>query len=171
MLEDADVRLNTDFFEQRAELTALADKVVYTGPIDRYFDYCYGALAWRSLRFEIEILDQRNYQGNAVVNYTDRETPYPRIIEHKHFNFGQQEKTIITREYPADWSEGDEPYYPVNDDINDALYRRYAALAEAEENVIFGGRLAEYRYYNMDQVIEAALRKASTELISYDVKK
>lgn len=171
MLEDADVRLNTDFFEQRAELTALADKVVYTGPIDRYFDYCYGALAWRSLRFEIEILDQRNYQGNAVVNYTDRETPYTRIIEHKHFNFGQQEKTIITREYPADWSEGDEPYYPVNDDINDALYRRYAALAEAEENVIFGGRLAEYRYYNMDQVIEAALRKASTELISYDVKK
>ena len=135
---------------------ALADKVVYTGTIDSYFDYCFGKLQYRSLRFETEVLDCDNYQGNAVINYTDRETPYTRIIEHKHFEFGTQEKTVITREYPAEWTEGMEPYYPVNDEKNQELYKKYAELAGKEENVIFGGRLAEYRYYDMDKVIESA---------------
>lgn len=166
MLEDADVKLNTDFFEHKEELLAKADKVIYTGPIDQYFNYCYGALDWRTLRFETEVLDMENYQGNAVINYTDGDTPYTRIIEHKHFNFGTQPKTIISREYPAEWTEGLEPYYPVNDEKNQELYRKYLTLAEAETGVIFGGRLAEYRYYNMDQVIEAALRRATIELNS-----
>ena len=130
---------------------------MYTGTIDSYFDYCFGKLQYRSLRFETEVLDCDNYQGNAVINYTDRETPYTRIIEHKHFEFGTQEKTVITREYPAEWTEGMEPYYPVNDERNQEFYKKYAELAEKEENVIFGGRLAEYRYYDMDKVIESAL--------------
>mgnify|MGYP000002216799 FL=1 len=130
---------------------------LYTGTIDSYFDYCFGKLQYRSLRFETEVLDCDNYQGNAVINYTDRETPYTRIIEHKHFEFGTQEKTVITREYPAEWTEGMEPYYPVNDERNQELYKKYAELAGKEKNVIFGGRLAEYRYYDMDKVIESAL--------------
>ncbi len=157
MLEGIEVRLSCDFLEDRASLAALAERIVFTGPIDAYFSYSLGTLAYRSLRFETETLDTPNYQGNAVVNYTEREIPYTRIIEHKHFNFGTQEKTIITREYPAEWRKGDEPYYPVNDETNDALYRRYAALGAREENVIFGGRLGEYRYYDMHKVVRAAL--------------
>ncbi len=171
MLEDADLRLETDFFDHKEELTGLAEKIVYTGPIDRYFDNCHGELAWRTIRFEHSTLDQPNYQGSAVVNYTDRDVPYTRIIEHKHFNFGEQPKTVVTREYPAEWTEGTEPYYPVNDKQNEELYRKYAVLAERETNVIFGGRLAEYRYFNMDQVVEAALRRATKELTSYAIKK
>lgn len=132
--------------------------MIYTGPIDAYFGYRLGALAYRSVRFETEVLDLPDYQGNAVVNYTDAETPYTRIIEHKHFEFGTQPKTVISREYSAEWALGDEPYYPVNDAVNNALYGRYRALA-AEEKVVFGGRLGEYRYYDMDKVLEAALQK------------
>ena len=157
MLEGIEVRLNVDYLADRENLNALADKVVYTGPVDAYFGYRLGALQYRSVRFETEVLDTDNYQGNAVINYTDRETPYTRIIEHKHFEFGTQEKTVITREYPAEWTEGMEPYYPVNDERNQELYKKYAELAGKEENVIFGGRLAEYRYYDMDKVIESAL--------------
>ena len=130
--------------------------MVYTGTIDSFYVYRFGKLQYRSLKFETEVLDTDNFQGNAVINYTDRETPYTRIIEHKHFEFGTQEKTVITREYPAEWTEGMEPYYPVNDEENQALYQQYAALAAQEENVIFGGRLAEYKYYDMDKVIESA---------------
>ena len=132
------------------------EKVVYTGTIDRYFGYRFGKLQYRTLRFETEVLDTDNFQGNAVINYTDQETPYTRIIEHKHFEFGTQEKTVITREYPAEWTEGMEPYYPVNDEKNQELYQKYAALAGREDHVIFGGRLAEYKYYDMDKVIESA---------------
>ncbi len=158
LLEGADVRLCTDFLENREELSALADTVVYTGTIDAYFNYCYGQLEYRSLRFETQVLDIENYQGVAVVNYTDKEPAYTRIIEHKHFEYGEQPKTVITREYPAPWKQGDEPYYPVNDAANSALYARYAALAQKESNVIFGGRLAEYKYYDMDKAIMAALQ-------------
>ena len=157
LLQGIEVRLDTDYLADKEKYDALADKVVYTGTIDSYFDYCFGKLQYRSLRFETEVLDCDNYQGNAVINYTDRETPYTRIIEHKHFEFGTQEKTVITREYPAEWTEGMEPYYPVNDERNQELYKKYAELAEKEKNVIFGGRLAEYRYYDMDKVIESAL--------------
>ena len=157
MLEGIPVRLHTDFLHQRQELSALAERVLYTGPIDAYFDYRLGALEYRSLRFETELLDTDNYQGNAVVNYTDRETPYTRIIEHKHFVYGTQSKTVITREYSAEWRPGDEPYYPVNDGKNAALYQAYRELAQREQRVIFGGRLGEYRYYDMDQVVRAAL--------------
>ncbi|MBP5384947.1 MAG: UDP-galactopyranose mutase [Lachnospiraceae bacterium] len=160
MLAGVEVRLNTDFLKDRDSLRALADRIVYTGMIDAYFDYCYGPLAYRSLRFETETLDMPNYQGNAVVNYTEYEVPYTRIIEHKHFAFGTQEKTVITREYPAAWQQGDEPYYPMNDEANTALYEKYKALAEREEQVIFGGRLGEYRYYDMHQVIRKALDTA-----------
>ena len=156
LFEGCEIRLGTDYLADKAKYDALADKVVYTGTIDSYFDYCFGKLQYRSLRFETEVLDCDNYQGNAVINYTDRETPYTRIIEHKHFEFGTQEKTVITREYPAEWTEGMEPYYPVNDEKNQELYKKYAELAGKEENVIFGGRLAEYRYYDMDKVIESA---------------
>ena len=151
-----EVRLGTDYLENKKEYDALAEKVVYTGTIDSYFGYRFGRLQYRSLRFETEVLDTDNFQGNAVINYTDRETPYTRIIEHKHFEFGTQEKTVITKEYPAEWTEGMEPYYPVNDEKNQELYKRYEALAAEEKNVIFGGRLAEYRYYDMDKVIESA---------------
>ena len=157
MLEGIPVRLHTDFLPRREELSALAERVLYTGPIDAYFDYRLGALEYRSLRFETELLDTDNYQGNAVVNYTDAETPYTRIIEHKHFVYGTQPKTVITREYSAEWRPGDEPYYPVNDGKNAALYQTYRALAHREQRVIFGGRLGEYRYYDMDQVVRAAL--------------
>ncbi len=157
MLEGAEVKLGVDYLADKAAWDAVADKVVYTGPIDAYFGYRLGALAYRSVRFETETLDMENYQGNAVVNYTDAETPYTRIIEHKHFEFGAQPKTVISREYSAEWKVGDEPYYPVNDEANGALYQQYKALAEGEEKVIFGGRLGEYKYYDMDRVIEAAL--------------
>lgn len=156
LFEGCEIRLNTDYLSDKEHFDSLADKVVYTGTIDSFYGYRFGKLQYRSLKFETEVLDTDNFQGNAVINYTDRETPYTRIIEHKHFEFGTQEKTVITREYPAEWSEGMEPYYPVNDDENQALYRRYAELAEKEEHVIFGGRLAEYKYYDMDKVIESA---------------
>lgn len=164
MLEGADVRLNVDFFHDRGELEPLAKKIVYTGMIDQYFDYAYGVLEYRSLRFETAVLgDTANYQGNAVVNYTDQETPYTRIIEHKHFEFGTQDKTVITHEYPTEWKPGDEPYYPINDDKNNEIYKKYKALADAEANVLFGGRLATYKYYDMHQVIGAALAAVDKE--------
>ena len=160
ILGDTEVVLNTDYLEEKKTFTGIADKVIYTGPIDRYFDYSLGALKYRSVRFETEILDTPNYQGNAVINYTDSETPYTRIIEHKFFNFGTQPKTVISREYSSEWKVGDEPYYPVNDSENSSLYLKYKELADKEKNVIFGGRLGEYRYYDMDQVIESALLSA-----------
>lgn len=163
LLFGAEIRTGTDYLEHREEYEGLAEKIVYTGMIDAYYDYRYGKLEYRSLRFESEILDTDNYQGVAVVNYTDRETPFTRVIEHKHFEFGKQPKTVITREYPVDWKPGMEPYYPVNDEKNQALYARYAQLSGREENVIFGGRLAEYKYYDMDKVIESALRRAKEE--------
>ena len=159
MLEGIEVRLNVDYFEHKAELDALADKVIYTGPIDAYFGYKLGYLQYRSVRFETEVLDKPNFQGNAAVNYTDRETPWTRIIEHKWFEFGDQPKTVISREFSSEWKPGDEPYYPVNDERNGKLYQQYKALADAEEKVIFGGRLGEYKYYDMDAVIAAALDK------------
>lgn len=164
MLEGTEVRLNCEYLSDKAKWDALADTVVYTGPVDAYFDYRLGVLEYRSVRFETETLDMENYQGNAVVNYTDAETPYTRIIEHKHFVFGKQPKTVISREYSAEWHKGDEPYYPVNDEKNSALYAKYKELADAEPHVIFGGRLGEYKYYDMDKVIEAALEKAQTAL-------
>ena len=164
MLGDVEVRLGVDYLENKAELDKLADKIVYTGPVDAYFDYKLGALQYRSVRFETETLDTDNFQGNAVVNYTDSETPYTRIIEHKHFEFGTQPKTVISREYSAEWKQGDEPYYPVNDHKNSSLYEQYKALADKEENVIFGGRLGEYKYYDMDKVIEVALSVVEKEL-------
>lgn len=164
MLEGVEVRLGQDYLADKAEWDALADKVVYTGPIDAYFAYKLGVLEYRSVRFETEVLDETNYQGNAVVNYTDAETPYTRVIEHKHFEFGTQEKTVISREYSAEWKLGDEPYYPVNDEKNSALYAKYKALAEGENGVIFGGRLGEYQYYDMDKVVEVALAKVQAEM-------
>ena len=164
MLCGIEVRLGVDYFEHRAELDVICDKVVYTGPIDSYYNYCYGYLGYRSVRFETEILDTDNYQGNAVINYTDRETPYTRIIEHKHFEFGTQPKTVISKEYSQEWQPGIEPYYPINDEENGALYQRYKQLADSEERVIFGGRLAQYRYYDMDATIAAALAEAEKEL-------
>ena len=164
LLDGIEVRLGVDYLADREALSALAKTVVYTGPIDAYFGYKLGALEYRSVRFETEVLDMPNYQGNAVVNYTDAETPYTRIIEHKHFEFGTQPKTVISREYSAEWKKGDEPYYPVNDEKNGALYAAYKKLADAEPGVIFGGRLGEYKYYDMDKVIEAALSVAENEL-------
>ncbi|MDY3521221.1 UDP-galactopyranose mutase [Riemerella anatipestifer] len=157
MLEGIEVRLNTDYFKNREHWDSIAETVVYTGKIDEFFDFQYGALDYRSLRFETEILDEANYQGNAVVNYTEREIPFTRIIEHKHFEFGTQPKTIITREYPQDMAEGEEAYYPINDERNQAVYQKYKALADECGNVIFGGRLAEYKYYDMHQVVAKAL--------------
>ena len=167
LLKGVEVRLNTDFFADREALGALADKIVFTGKIDEYFGYQFGELEYRSLRFEVETLDQENYQGNAVFNYTDAETPYNRVYEHKHFEFGTQPKTVITKEYPLQGSKGLEPYYPVNDENNSAIVKKYQDLAKAETNVIFGGRLAEYRYYDMHQVIGSALVKAKRELGVY----
>lgn len=163
MLDGIEVRLNTDFFEYRHELEKLADKIVFTGMIDEFFNYKFGELEYRSLKFEHELINEENYQGNAVVNYTEYEVPYTRIIEHKHFEFGKQPKTIITKEYPVKWHKGNEPYYPVNNEKNNAKYSMYKELADSEHNVIFGGRLAEYKYYNMDQVVERALRKVEEE--------
>ncbi len=159
MLEGIEVRLNSNFFDKREEYENIADKIVFTGMIDEYYNYCFGKLEYRSLRFETEILNEENYQGNAVVNYTEGEIPYTRIIEHKHFEYGQQEKTVITREYPSEWKEGDEPYYPVNNERNNELYLKYKELADKEKKVIFGGRLGEYKYYDMDKVIEKCLKK------------
>ncbi|MBR5968923.1 MAG: UDP-galactopyranose mutase [Lachnospiraceae bacterium] len=159
MLAGIEVRLETDYLKERAALEELAERIVYTGPVDAFYEYRFGTLEYRSLRFETETLDCGNYQGVAAVNYTDAETPYTRIIEHKHFEFGagNPEKTVITKEHPQEWKEGDEPYYPVNNEKNQKLYEQYKALADKEERVIFGGRLAEYKYYDMDQVIRAAL--------------
>ena len=164
LLDGIEVRLNVDYLADKAQLDALADKVVYTGPIDAYFDYKLGTLEYRSVRFETEVLDIPNFQGNAAVNYTDRETPWTRIIEHKWFEFGTQPKTVISREYSSEWKPGDEPYYPVNDEKNGALYQQYKTLAEGEKNIIFGGRLGEYKYYDMDAVIASALDMCEKEL-------
>lgn len=157
LLEGTEVRLNTDYLSSREEYDGLADKIIYTGMIDQFYDYKLGVLEYRSVRFETEELDMENYQGNAVVNYTDREVPYTRIIEHKHFEFGKQPTTVISREYSSEWKKGDEPYYPVNNDRNNALYLKYKELSEKENKVIFGGRLGGYKYYDMDKVIAAAL--------------
>lgn len=163
MLEGIETRLGVDYLENKKELDLLADKIIYTGPIDRYFDYKFGALEYRSVRFETEILNQPNFQGNAAVNYTDSETPWTRIIEHKWFEFGTQPKTVISREYSSEWKVGDEPYYPINDEKNGALYAKYKELAKQEKSVLFGGRLGEYKYYDMDAVIAVALTLAKEE--------
>lgn len=169
MLDGVEVRLNEDFFDKKEDYLALAKKVVFTGMIDEFYDYCYGQLEYRSLRFETEVLNCENYQGNAVVNYTEKEIPYTRIIEHKHFEFMCQNgtnnpKTVITREYPATWVRGDEPYYPMNDEKNNALYQKYLDKAKSEEKVIFGGRLGMYKYFDMHNVIAAALETVKNEL-------
>ena len=170
LLDGIEVRLNTDYLEQKEELDKLAETVVYTGPIDAYFGYSLGALEYRYVRIETEVLDIPNFQGNAAVNYTDRETPWTRIIEHKWFEFGKDDagndlpKTVVSREYSSEWKVGDEPYYPVNDEKNGALYQQYKALGEQEEHVIFGGRLGEYKYYDMDAVIASALAMSEKEL-------
>ena len=164
LLDGIEVRLSEDYLEKKAEYDALAERIVYTGAIDAYFDYQLGALEYRSVRFENEVLDMPNFQGNAAVNYTDAETPWTRIIEHKWFEFGDQPKTVISREYSSEWKLGDEPYYPVNDEKNGNLYAEYKKLADAESNVIFGGRLGEYKYYDMDAVIAAALEMCEKEL-------
>ena len=170
MLDGIEVCLDTDYFENKTKLDALADKIVYTGAIDAYFEYQLGDLEYRSVRFETEVLDKPNFQGNAAVNYTDRETPWTRIIEHKWFEFGKDDdgndipKTVISREYSSEWKVGDEPYYPVNDEKNGALYQEYKKLADKEQKVIFGGRLGEYKYYDMDAVIASALELAEKEL-------
>lgn len=170
LLDGIEVRLNTEYLENKEALDALAEKVIYTGPIDAYFGYELGTLEYRSVRFETELLDQENYQGNAAVNYTDRQTPWTRIIEHKWFEFGKDSegndipKTVISREYSSEWKAGDEPYYPVNDEKNSKLYQEYKKLAEEETNVVFGGRLGEYKYYDMDAVIDSVLRMGEKEL-------
>ena len=164
LFEGCDIETGVDYLEKKEYYDGLGEKIVYTGTIDAYYKYQFGKLEYRSLRFESEVLDEENHQGVAVVNYTDRETPYTRIFEHKHFEFGTQPKTVITREYPVTWQEGMEPYYPVNDEKNQALYQKYAKLAEKEEHVIFGGRLGEYKYYDMDKVIASAMACAKEEL-------
>ena len=170
MLKGIEVKLNCDYLESKEELDKLADKVVYTGPIDAYFNYNLGPLEYRSVRFETEVLDKPNFQGNAAVNYTDRETPWTRIIEHKWFEFGKDAegnnlpKTVISREYSSEWKVGDETYYPVNDEKNSELYKKYKALADKESKIIFGGRLGEYKYYDMDAVIDSALKRVDVEL-------
>lgn len=164
MLEGSDVKLNTDYFDFIKENPDITQKTVYTGMIDEYFDFKLGHLEYRTVRFETEVLDEENYQGNAVVNYTAREVPYTRIIEHKHFEFGTQPKTVISREYSSEWKPGIEPYYPINDDKNGSLFEQYRILAQKEKNVIFGGRLGNYKYYDMDKVIEAALECVEKEL-------
>ena len=164
LFEGCDVELSVDYLDNREHYDSLGEKIIYTGMIDAFYGYQFGKLEYRSLKFETETLNTDNYQGVAVVNYTDRETPFTRIIEHKHFEFGTQDKTVITREYPSDWSEGMEPYYPVNDETNQNLYQTYEKLAQKEERVIFGGRLAGYKYYDMDKVIESAFKMAESEL-------
>ena len=164
MLDGIEVKTNTDYFEFIKENPDIAEKTLFTGMIDEFFDYKLGALEYRTVRFETEVLDTDNYQGNAVVNYTDREVPYTRIIEHKHFEFGKQEKTVISREYSSEWKVGMEPYYPVNNEQNNKLFEQYKELAAKEKNVIFGGRLGDYKYYDMDKVIEAALKLCEEEI-------
>ena len=164
MLKGIEVKVNYDFFKHKEELKDIAEKIVFTGPIDQYYDYCYGELEYRSVRFETEILDMENYQGNAVVNYTDYEVPYTRIIEHKHFEFGTQAKTIISKEYSDKWDKSKEPYYPINNEKNDTLYQKYKQLADKDKNIIFGGRLGQYKYYDMDKVIEETLKCVKREL-------
>lgn len=164
MLDGIEVLLGEDYLEKKYEYDAMAEKIIYTGAIDAYFDYCLGALEYRSVRFENEILDMPNFQGNAAVNYTDSQTPWTRIIEHKWFEFGNQSKTVISKEYSSEWKLGDEPYYPVNDEKNSKLYEKYRNMAEKEQKVIFGGRLGEYKYYDMDAVIASALDMAEKEL-------
>ena len=163
MLEGIDIRLNCNYFSNRKELETIANKIVFTGMIDQYYDYCFGELDYRSLRFETEVLEMENYQGNAVVNYNEYEIPYTRIIEHKHFEYGETRKTVITREYPATWKIGDEPYYPMNDEKNNYLYEKYKALADKENKVIFGGRLGMYQYYDMHHIISEALDMVGKE--------
>ena len=165
MLEGIDIKLNCDFFENNEELENVAEKIVFTGPIDKFYNYKFGELEYRSLRFETETLDEQNYQGNAVVNYTEYEVPYTRIIEHKHFEFdATSPKTIITKEYPDSWNKEKEPYYPINNERNNELYEKYAALAKQDKNVIFGGRLGQYKYYDMDKVIAEALKCVKEEI-------
>lgn len=161
LLEGTDIQLDSDYFDNRPEWDAVADRIIFTGKIDQYYNYRFGQLEYRSLRFEHEIHDVENFQGNAVINYTERDIPYTRIIEHKHFEFGTQPKTVVTKEYPEEWSTEKEPYYPINDEKNTAIFNKYKELADRETNVIFGGRLAEYRYYDMHQIIGSALKKAS----------
>ena len=164
LLDGIEVRLEVDFFVQREEFTQIADKIVFTGKIDEFYNNQFGSLEYRSLKFETKTLDQANFQGNAVINYTESKIPYTRIIEHKHFEFGTQKKTVITYEYPDEWSLGKESYYPVNDDKNNAIYNQYKSLSEKDKNVIFGGRLAEYKYYDMHQIIGSALKKSKDSL-------
>jgi UDP-galactopyranose mutase len=164
MLAETEVRLNTDFLASKEQFLPVADKIIFTGPIDAYYDYCYGELEYRSLRFETEVLDQENYQGNAVVNYTGKEIPYTRIVEHKHFEFGTQPRTVITHEYPRKWEKDQEPYYTINDEKNMKLYNQYEKLSKKEKHIVFGGRLGSYQYYDMDEVIEAALALIESEL-------
>ena len=159
LLEDIEVRLESDYFANKEEYNSLADKIVYTGPIDLFYDYKYGKLEYRTVRFEQELIDTDNYQGVAVMNYTDAETPYTRIIEHKHFEFGKQSKTVISKEYSSEWNDDSEPYYPVNNEINTNLYLKYKELADSESNVIFGGRLAEYKYYDMHHIVEQVMNR------------
>ncbi|MBP5649086.1 MAG: UDP-galactopyranose mutase [Clostridia bacterium] len=164
LLEGTEVRLNTDYFDSKDEFDSLASRIIFTGMIDQYYGYCFGELEYRSLRFETEVLDEENYQGNAVVNYTEYEVPFTRIIEHKHFEGAKSDKTIITREYPATWKKGDEPYYAVNNEKNNALYNKYAELAAKENKVVFGGRLGMYKYFDMDDTIASALELVKKEL-------
>lgn len=164
MIGETEVRLDVDFLKEREALESIANKIIYTGPIDEFFDYCYGPLEYRSLRFETETIQQENFQGVAVMNYTDRETPYTRVIEHKHFNPVSSPVTIVTKEYPDNWQPGDEPFYPINNEANAALYEKYKELAKIRPNIIFGGRLGSYRYYDMDKVVAAALTLAKAEL-------
>ncbi|MGI4728318.1 MAG: UDP-galactopyranose mutase [Janthinobacterium lividum] len=162
LLEGIEVRLNENYFDNKEYYNSLAPQIVFTGKIDQYYDYQFGKLQYRSLKFEQQTLDMENYQGSAIVNYTEREVPFTRIIEHKHFEFGTQPKTVITHEFPAEWNEGNEPFYPINDQLNNDTYKKYKGLADKENNVIFGGRLAEYRYYDMHQIIGSALKKVET---------
>lgn len=162
LLEGTEVRLNENYFDNKEYYDSLAPQIVFTGKIDQFYDYQFGKLQYRSLRFDQQTLDTDNYQGSALVNYTEREIPFTRIIEHKHFEFGTQPKTVITHEYPAEWNESNEPFYPINDELNNSTYKKYKVLADGEENVIFGGRLAEYRYYDMHQIIGSALKKVET---------
>ncbi|TWF44340.1 UDP-galactopyranose mutase [Chitinophaga polysaccharea] len=162
LLQGIEVRLEVDYFEDRPHWASIAERIVFTGKIDQFFEYKFGILEYRSLHFETERLEVENYQGNAVVNYTEAEVPYTRIIEHKHFEFGRQPNTVITKEYPCEWTPGIEPYYPINDEKNSNMFKQYQQLADKEANIIFGGRLAEYRYYDMHQVIGSALKKVET---------
>jgi UDP-galactopyranose mutase len=166
LLKGCEVRLGVDYFVDKAELDLLAKKIVYTGKIDEFYEYQFGNLEYRSLKFEHELLETDNYQGNAVINYTDANIPFTRIIEHKHFEFGTQPKTLITREYSKEWESGDEPYYPINDGKNEYIYKKYKELAHLKQNVIFGGRLAEYKYYDMHQIIDSAINKFAEQLIT-----